>query len=163
MKCVHFGLMVGVLAACLACEDKEPPAVSESVSTKNVAVSVAQERPAKPPTRKASDVAQERGDLDRTVWQQEVEAQRYEQVFVGLWDTLRSDPDPWSVLEKFKLGTISWAEPTSPSKLAGDILERRLSGASRTLGWAAWKGHHLVLCSAFGRVCDECAFPLGAG
>ena len=36
---------------------------------------------------------QKRDDLDRTVWAKELEAQRYEQAFVSLWDTLRSASD----------------------------------------------------------------------
>ncbi|MHC4108643.1 MAG: hypothetical protein ACYSTY_11205, partial [Planctomycetota bacterium] len=38
-----------------------------------------------------------RREADATIWADEVEAQRYEQTFVALWDELRAAPDPLAV------------------------------------------------------------------
>ncbi|MDH3285726.1 MAG: VCBS repeat-containing protein, partial [Acidobacteriota bacterium] len=46
--------------------------------------------------------------LDRSVWAPEREAQRYEQVFIELWDSLRSSSDPLSRLTRFPVGAITF-------------------------------------------------------
>ena len=46
-------------------------------------------------------LASERRELDRTVWSDEVTAQKYEALFVRLWDDLRASSDKFSVMASF--------------------------------------------------------------
>jgi hypothetical protein len=62
------------------------------------------------PFTSIDEIQRERKRLDATVFANEVEAQRYEQTFVRLWDDLRSG-DPYSVLTSVRLESVSFAEP----------------------------------------------------
>lgn len=43
------------------------------------------------PTRESAEILAARQELDATIWRDEVEAQKYETVFVNLWDRLRDE------------------------------------------------------------------------
>ena len=43
----------------------------------------------------ARAVREERAQLDKTVWAKEVQAQKYEETFVKLWDDLREQKDKY--------------------------------------------------------------------
>ncbi|MGJ8725290.1 MAG: CRTAC1 family protein [Roseibacillus sp.] len=65
------------------------------------------------------EILEERKVLDETVWEDEVEAQEYETVFVSLWDRIRDEDGPFklSILADFPfngeltMGTRGKAEP----------------------------------------------------
>lgn len=68
-----------------------------------------------------ADLLEQREKLDQTVWAAEVDAQRYEAVFVDLWDRIRNNPDPagkFSVLAGFPFsGELSLGAPAAPESL----------------------------------------------
>lgn len=55
--------------------------------------------------KSVKDVLTQRGQLDATLFANEVQAQEYEQAFVRLWDDLRAD-DPYRVLAGFPFETL---------------------------------------------------------
>jgi hypothetical protein len=59
----------------------------------------------------SSKSALSRKQLDRTVWADEIAAQKYEQVFVRLWDRLRASGDKLEVLASLPFESISYGKP----------------------------------------------------
>ena len=55
-----------------------------------------------------------RREADATIWADEVEAQRYEQTFVALWDELRAGTSPLTVFKGFPFGVIVLGKPGRP-------------------------------------------------
>ena len=63
--------------------------------------------------RTAEGILKQREALNRTLWKDEVEAQRYERVITEMWDRLRAADDPFEVLANFpfeKLHTVQKIE-----------------------------------------------------
>ena len=85
------------------------------------------------PPEHASDLTEQRHTLDQTVWSKEVEAQRYEQRIVRLWDELRNaakaKSDPLKILADFPLKSIGFGKPTTPDSLELGIRRIRFTAA----------------------------------
>lgn len=65
----------------------------------------------------------ERNQLDETVWAEELLAQKHEDVFVALWDQLRSQEDPFVVLSQFMFQELWLGKPESRTKRELGITE----------------------------------------
>ncbi|HIF00909.1 MAG TPA: hypothetical protein EYG03_29650 [Planctomycetes bacterium] len=68
------------------------------------------------PTDRVSQLVHQRNRLDETVWRDEVLAQRYEDYFVELWDSLRSARDQIEVLADQSFERIRWGAPQEVSR-----------------------------------------------
>lgn len=77
---------------------------------------------AEQPAALAADEALLREQLDQTVWASETEAQRYEAVFVKLWDAIRAAENKFGVLSELPFESISLGAPMEPDKLDLDIV-----------------------------------------
>jgi hypothetical protein len=124
-------------ALALACEKPTKP--KDEAAKPVPVVKKANPAPAPAPTRTGADVARAREKLDETVWKDEVEAQRHEQVFVDLWDALRASQ--WNaepVLAAFAFDTIAWADPGPGRKLEAGIGQRQAQGASKIRNRGQW-------------------------
>ena len=71
----------------------------------------------------------EREQLDLTVWANETEAQRFEQVFVRLWDSIREAGDKLVPLEELGVTKLSLGEPASVEQLDLGVRRTRFSDA----------------------------------
>ncbi len=81
----------------------------------------------------------ERNRLDESIWAMEMEAQRHENVFVKLWDSLRHAQDEFAVLESFPLGGLIVGNPITSEVLAYGIRSMRVSPAEERLNREEWK------------------------
>jgi enediyne biosynthesis protein E4 len=84
----------------------------------------------------------ERAQIDQTVWAKELLAQKHEQIFIDLWDQLRTNRDPYAVLKKFTFGELVLPEPASPEEGPHEIELIRFSGAEKT--WTAEEFRELL-------------------
>jgi hypothetical protein len=80
-----------------------------------------------------------RRESDATIWAEDVEAQRYEQTFVALWDELRAGSSPLAVFKGFQFGVIVLGKPGRPRTAAPGILTADLAAGPRTLDRIRWK------------------------
>ena len=77
-----------------------------------------------------ASLANVRDRLDRTVWAQEVAAQRHERVIVSLWDDLRRSTNQLRKLQQFPLGSVKIGAPVKSESLDLGIQRIRFSGAT---------------------------------
>jgi len=68
-----------------------------------------------------------REELNQTVWAGEVKAQRYEEVFVRLWDSIRTVSDKYEPLLNLPLSRIAYGKPASEESLDMGVLRTRYS------------------------------------
>lgn len=120
------GLFGSVLAAgllFLLMDRREAPLAPEAVDRPAVS-----ELGGEPPPRRLDAVVeselQKRRQLDATVWSDEVLAQRHEEVFVNLWDRLRTEADPFDVLRGFPFREIAAVGPGGRSRGGHGVEER---------------------------------------
>ncbi|MCA9218407.1 MAG: VCBS repeat-containing protein, partial [Planctomycetales bacterium] len=88
---------------------------------------------------KIDDLASARAELNENVWAQEVDAQRYEQFFIRLWDQLRAAPDKIAVLEGVSFRELSHAVPVGTAKLEHNILAFEFGTAATEVSPDGWK------------------------
>ncbi len=81
----------------------------------------------------------ERDRIDQTVWGDELRAEGHEQVFIKLWDELRSSADPFAALAQFPLGDLGLPETSQTTNLEHNISLSRRTGPGPTLTAADWK------------------------
>jgi len=87
------------------------------------------------------DIAQQRQDLDHTVWFEERRAQEYGALFVALWDQLRETADTRSALAglPFDELLLSSSPPAQSTSHDWGIVETRYgSGPARSLDRSQW-------------------------
>ncbi len=109
-------------------------ALDESDAAGSAALSSEVEKLDQRATKKLDEYRNQREALDRTVWAQEREAQRYERVFVDLWDRLRSSRAPLALLANFVATgavTIGALEPVREFDLGMRV--RRFAAPFETL------------------------------
>ncbi|MHC5008376.1 MAG: FG-GAP repeat domain-containing protein, partial [Planctomycetota bacterium] len=80
-----------------------------------------------------------RRESDATIWADEVEAQRYGQTFVALWDELRAGSSPLAVFKGFQFGVIILGKTGRPRTVAPGVLTADLAAEPRTLDRIRWK------------------------
>ena len=87
----------------------------------------------------AEEIKEQRRELDRTVWSEEVLAQEYEQLFVKLWDDLRQSKTPHQVLADFPFQSLSFGELRPVKELDWEIGVRDLGGYTKQWSSSDWK------------------------
>jgi antitoxin component YwqK of YwqJK toxin-antitoxin module len=83
-------------------------------------------------------LAEERRQLDATVWKDETQAQLYEDTFVTLWDELRSAKDKWEPFREFALESIALGKKSGTTEHDWDIRAVRYQGGGAKLNAADW-------------------------
>ena len=130
-------LVVLPLFLLLACGK---PEVSEDSTGSPTPVPKDSPRPVKGLT-----LEEERMELDRTVWKEEVAAQEHEQTFIRFWDRLRKAKDRFSVAESFALNSLKLGSLVQSEKLDNGVVGLVSTNAVTldATGWqarlAAWK------------------------
>jgi hypothetical protein len=77
--------------------------------------------------------------LDQTVFAKEVEAQKYEEYFIRLWDTFRAAEDKFAVLEGAAFQTLAYGTPAATSEHDWGVQVTKFDGAGRSVDAAGWK------------------------
>jgi len=80
----------------------------------------------------ARSLLAQRKQRDKSIWADEIAAQRFEESFVTLWDQLRTSEDPWTTLGEFKFSNLKWNEPDSQAKSTFEMTESELDGATKS-------------------------------
>jgi len=86
-------------------------------------------------------IEQQREEMDRKVWSEEVEAQKYEATFVALWDNLRAAKDKGSVFKAQALERLILGRPGKPIPIAWGIEAVPLEDGGVEVSakeWPAW-------------------------
>jgi hypothetical protein len=78
--------------------------------------------------------------LDRTVFAKEVEAQKYEEYFIRLWDDFRAAEDKLALLEGAAFQTLAFAGPGTPASHDWDVKVTKHDGPRQSLDAAGWRG-----------------------
>ncbi len=84
-------------------------------------------------------VEAEQNRLDQTVWAKERLAQRYEEVFIKLWDDLRNETNRFGVLENFSFGELQLGKPEKMETHDWGIQRTHYRGAAERLTPATWR------------------------
>ena len=85
----------------------------------------------------ADAVKAARAEQDATTWRQEVAAQRFETIFIDLWDRLRASPDARDILATVPLQSIVLGKPATATKIEHNI-ELITLEPDRTLSSTQW-------------------------
>lgn len=88
-----------------------------------------------------SSILQNKMLLNQTVWKQEIDAQKHEEVFIGLWDRLRNADDKVGVFKNFDFGTLKLGSISPAADLEDGIRLSATKGATMELDpqqWGAW-------------------------
>src|SRR5439155_12528821 len=64
---------------------------------------------------------------------------RHEDVFIRLWDDLRSQEDEFAVLESFSFGELILGQPAVSTDHSHGIKVTGYGGPGRELAWAQWR------------------------
>lgn len=115
-----------------------PSPVSAAVDATQAAVS-----PKAPdaPSAKAETLATAANELDKTLWANEVLAQRHESRFIRLWDEMRASGDPFDIIARFPLERMIVGRRVSADTLEWNI-RRSTYGPSdppREVDAATWR------------------------
>ncbi len=87
-----------------------------------------------------TDLLKEQQRLDKTVWAQEVSAQKHEQTIVKYWDQmLQPEDDKFAVLAKIPFESITFDAPGTPTELEWNIKRTDFEGQGRTLNQKEWR------------------------
>jgi len=90
-------------------------------------------------TPSAQIIAQQRAELDRTVWAKEVSAQEYEDTFIALWDGMRSrQEDQYRLLAAFPFDHLTLALFAPPTLHERGITVAKMATGPRTLDRTTW-------------------------
>lgn len=73
------------------------------------------------------ELSQQSEELDKTLWSNEVLAQKYEETFVRLWDNLRTSEDKYDVLKNFKFGDVILGDRQPPTNYEWNIRKTKFS------------------------------------
>ena len=103
------------------------------------AVSSKVEAPPADVEQQVKTVVLEAERLDRTVFAREVEAQKYEEYFIRLWDDFRAAEDKLAVLESAAFETLSFGSPGATARHDWGVAVTAHDGPTRSLDHAAWR------------------------
>lgn len=135
---VFLGLVPSVIALCQGCWNAD----SANQSKRKKSTPVSADNSSEVETKDSDDFLEERRKLDETVWANEVQAQKYEAVFVRLWDRIRNADaaGKLSVLADFPFtGELTIGTPGPAETLKSGIsLSKFQSEPSRTFNEAKW-------------------------
>ncbi len=88
-----------------------------------------------------SSVKENKKFLDETVWKQEIDAQRHEEAFIELWDSLRKTDNKVSVFKNFDFETLKLRSISGITHLEDSIRLSATNGEKIELdlhGWSDW-------------------------
>lgn len=96
-----------------------------------------------PPTESEIEAAAakklaEREELDKTLWAEEVQAQKYEEYFVDLWDRLRATEDRVAILKALNIPQLGMPVPGELTKLNHGVEYFRCDALARMLNPTEW-------------------------
>ena len=98
------------------------------------------EGPSEQAAAQVNQIVAQRKELDETIWKDEELAQQYEEVFVKLWDDLRAAKHDWTVLETFRVGTMTLPEMVSKIvRHDWGIVEHQFEAGSKPISEDAWR------------------------
>ena len=86
----------------------------------------------------ATDLEQQIKHLDETLWVKEVQAQKYEQTFIRLWDEFRPSLDKFGVLKSLGFETLKLGSPGKAVNYDLDVIATRWDGEPKTLTREQW-------------------------
>jgi len=84
-------------------------------------------------------IAATREKLDATVWSDEVTAQKFEEPFIDLWDTLRASEDKMNELAEFPFEDLTLGMPGEPTQHDHMIEAFRCDNGTMTFEPTQWK------------------------
>jgi len=76
-------------------------------------------------------IEKERKEKDQSIWKMEVDAGRYEDFLVTLWDDLRSDPEKYPVFNKLSFQNLMIGTPLEISTVTEEITKISFSPANQ--------------------------------
>ena len=85
------------------------------------------------------EIEAQQNQLDRTVWATESLAEEHEDVFIKLWDDLRSNEDEYSILEQFRFRELLLGKPGLKKSHEHGIVEFRLDQSPEKIGTESWR------------------------
>lgn len=91
-----------------------------------------------PDATTAEQMLAERARLDARVWSVERQAQRHEEPFIRLWDSLRAAEDAYPVLRELEFQSLSYRAPRLRDSLELGMRILELDGEERRLSSAGW-------------------------
>ena len=86
-----------------------------------------------PGPRGLSSLVDDRAKLDKTVWAEELLAQKHERIFIHLWDNLRAASAKHKILARFPFNRLIIGKPDPTETLEQGLSLTRYSGSSVTL------------------------------
>lgn len=84
-----------------------------------------------PTVTTVNDLIEMRGTHDKTTWAKEVTAQKYESVFVKLWDALLQQEDKYGVFRQFVFDSITLPQQLEDEPLDWQIIRRTFTAAKQ--------------------------------
>ena len=87
----------------------------------------------------ALELERTENELDQTVWAPEMEAERFEEFFIQLWDNINAADDKWAVLKSCPSFAISMPEGGAAQPLPHGIKQTSFDGAATNLTAGAWR------------------------
>lgn len=81
----------------------------------------------------------EREELDKTLWAEEVQAQKHEEFFVDLWDRLRGTEDRFAILGKLQIPQLGLPVPTAATNLSHGVEYFKCDAPAKMLAPAEWQ------------------------
>ena len=84
------------------------------------------------------NIIAERESLNNTVWKDEVQAQKYEESIIALWDSIRISNDKFSQIKNFEFKNIFLPAFTERVSLERKIYKRVFSGEKIELNFEQW-------------------------
>ncbi len=89
--------------------------------------------------RKFLEIEAQQNELDATVWAKELLAEKYEQVFVRLWDELRANPEPFRVLSSFSFGELGLPTASATNQHDGGVKLTQFKTGGQKLTAEGWR------------------------
>ncbi|MBI2926154.1 MAG: CRTAC1 family protein [Verrucomicrobia bacterium] len=89
--------------------------------------------------RKFLELEAQQNELDATVWAKELLAERHEQVFIRLWDELRTSPAPFRVLADFPFGQLGLPTASATNQHDAGVKLTRFNTGGQKLTPDGWR------------------------
>ncbi|MEO8426185.1 MAG: CRTAC1 family protein [Verrucomicrobiota bacterium] len=84
-------------------------------------------------------VEAQHNQLDNTVWSKEMLAEKYEDVFIKLWDDLRKTDDEFEILQAFPFTELTLETPASPQEVEHGIKWTRYGSPAQKMAPDQWR------------------------
>ncbi len=141
--------------------DREPGIAQSSIAQPGVAqIQISPFTPPPPLAEIDAAVAKklaERDELDKTLWADEVQAQKHEEFFVDLWDRLRGTEDRFAIFNKLQIPRLGLPVPGPAANLSLGVEYYRCNAPAKMLDPAQWQTE-LSRWQAAGYKLTQCEF-----